>query len=267
MADFFAGNALPGPGAVASTSERNALLGPITWYLLKGIELKSTASDAGNSPTTQLRHGLLLGAITATGLFEHYQPDVATGPQLCQGFLWEPRNMLDTDGTATARIGQMVIAGYVRAGDILLLDQQARAQLFGRFIFDDDLVGNSAGWKQVIAKATDYTVTAADNNTIFTNLGAAALVTFTLPTIAKGLRYRFYSEDNDGIKITAAVADTLVVHNDAAADTVAFSTTGRNIGAGFEIFANSTGAAWLVFPFIWNIADDGSTTSKATVTT
>ena len=267
MADFYAGTALAGPGTVSTTNERNALLGPITWYLLKGIILKSSASDAGNTPTTECRHGLLLGKVAADGFYEHYQPNVATGQEVAEGFLFQSRSTIDTDGNAVNRTAQMVVAGWVRASDLLLLDQQARAQMFGRFIFDDLPVGNSSGWQRVIAKAEAYTVTVTDNNTTFTNLGATAKVVFTLPAIAKGLRYRFYSEDNDGLQILAATADTLVVHNDVAADSVEVATTGRNIGAGFEIIANSDATKWLVIPYTWNIADDGSTTSKAAIST
>lgn len=267
MSDFFAGHAYPGPGVVEETAERNVVWGPTDWTLLKSINIATTAADAGNSPTTELRQGLLMGKVAASAEYEHYQPNGTTGVGVAEGVLWNSRRVIDTGGTATKRIGQLMVAGNVKAGQLLLLDQQARAQMANRFLFDDDLPGNTSGWLEVVAKAADYTVTAADNNRVFTNQGASALVTFTLPAIAKGLRYRFYSEDNDGIKITAATADTLVTHNDAAADTIAFSTTGRNIGAAFEILANADGTKWLVFPFIWNIADDGTTVSKATITT
>lgn len=268
MADQYAYSGMPGPSDVAITQERAFVLGPITWYLLKGIVINgTTATDAGNTPTTELRVGLLMSKITATGLHTNYAPDATDGSQIVEGVLWESRRTIDSDGVTVNRPGQIVIAGYVRASDLILLDQQARSQMSNRFIFDDDLGGSGTGVSAVIAKTADYVVTAADNNAIFTNRGATALVNFTLPTIAKGLRFRFYCEDNDGIKITSVVADTLVTHNDDAADSVAFSTTARCIGAGFEVVANDNASKWLVFPFVWNVADDGSTTSKATIVT
>lgn len=260
---------LPGMGTAVLSTEASFLWGADTWYLTKSILLISTCVDATNTPTTDLRPGLVLGQITATpALHTAYSPVATDGSQIAAGVLFSGMRMLNAvSGSVENKQAVMVVAGPVKGANLTGLDQFARSHMFGRFIFDDLLVGNPSGWLDVVAKATDYTVVAADNNRIFTNLGAAALVTFTLPAIAKGLRYRFYSEDNDGIKITAATADTLVVHNDVAADTVAFSTTGRNIGAAFEIFANSDATKWLVFPFVWNIADDGSTTSKATITT
>lgn len=268
MADFFSYSAPAGTGTDSVSTERQIMWGPNPWFVLKQARIVNTATDVGNTPTTELRAGLLMGQLDATPFtFTNYAPNAVDGTEKVSGFLWESRKMTDSDGVAQDRDGQVCVAGPVKAGQLILLDQQARAQMYNRFIFDDDLTGNSAGWKRVVAKTADYTVLVADNNTIFTNLGTLALVTFTLPTIAKGLRYRFYSEDNDGIRVASAITDTLVVHNDVAADSIAFSTTGRNIGAAFEVFANSDASKWLVFPFVWNIADDGSTTSKATIVT
>lgn len=261
MADFYPSSAMPGPSAVSTTNERSALLGPITWYLLKGIVVDSSASDATNSPTTELRHGLLLGKVTSTGRYQHYQPDGTTGVQLCEGFLWEARRTIDSEGNSVNRPAQMVIAGYVKADQLLLLDQQARGQMFGRFIFDDSLLGNSCGWRQVIAKTADYTVTTTDNNTIFTNKGAAGAVNFTLPTIAKGLRYRFFVEADQNVTVTAATADTLVVFNDAAADSIAFSTANEKVGGCIEVFSNSDASKWLVFVML------GAETQTPTIAT
>lgn len=260
MGVFFGGANEPGFTAASETTERMARLGPDDWMLLKGIKLKSTASDAGNTPTTDLRHGLLLGQLTADGLYEHYQPNVATGAQLCQGYLWEPRRMIDGDGTAVAQVAQMVISGYVDASVLLLLDHQARAQLHGRFIFDDDLVGNGCGWKQVLAKTDNYTVLAADNNTIFTNQGASAAVTFTLPTLAKGLRYRFFAEAAQNVHVVSATSDNLVVFNDAAADSINMNTSNEIVGAAVEVFANADGTKWLIFEMV----HDGQTLVVAT---
>src|SRR3954464_2262736 len=103
MADQFASQAMPGPSAVSITSEKAPYLYKEGWSILKGVVVKSTASDAGNTPTTELRAGLLLGAVTADGLFEHYQPTVATGPQVAIGSLWEARSMIGSDGTAVNR--------------------------------------------------------------------------------------------------------------------------------------------------------------------
>ena len=52
-------------------------------------------------------------------------------------------------------------------------------------------------------------VTAAQTGLTFANDGASALVTFTLPTAAAGLRYTFVVTDADGLKALAASGDTI----------------------------------------------------------
>lgn len=239
--------------------------------LIVGVTIASDTVDSGATPTTTLRGGLLLGQKTATGLeWGAYSPTSSTaGLTVAAGILMHPLAMYDPlQGAAVDRTAWVLVGGPVVASQVINLDQKARADMFGRVFFDDHYAGNGYyGMKDVVAKTADYTVTAADNGTTFTNLGATALINFTLPTIAKGLRYRFYSEDNDGIKITAATADTIVTHNDDAADSVALSTTGRNIGGMLEIFANSAATKWLCVMYPWNIADDGSTVTKATIVT
>lgn len=117
------------------------------------------------------------------------------------------------------------------------------------------------GWNQVVAKTADYTVVAADNGTVFTTRGAVGAVNFTLPTIAAGLRYRFMNEAGQNMTITSVVADTLVVFNDLAADSIAFSTVAELIGGSFEIMANDDATKWLVFVNL------GSETQTPTVVT
>lgn len=246
MADLFAGTALPGPGAVSITQERMALLGPITWYLLKGIVINgSAATDAGNTPTTELRHGLLMGQRTSDDFFAHYQPNGTDGTQNCQGFLWEARTTIDSDGNTVNRSAQLVIAAYVRTSQLLLLDEQARRQMQGRFIFDDRLCGVIGGYRQTLAKTADYAVVGGtDNDTHFTTTGAAGAVNFTLPAVAKGNRFRFTNTVGQNMTITAP-AGKLVALNNAAATSVAFSTAGQLIGGSMEIVADETGTKWL----------------------
>lgn len=114
--------------------------------------------------------------------------------------------------------------------------------------------------RRVVAKTASYTVTIADNGTIFTNEGAGALVTFTLPDVAaaKGCHYKFFAADNDGIKVASAVGDILVVFNDAAADSVALSTSGDVIGGCFEV--TSTGSLWLVEAHLYDSGVAGAQT-------
>lgn len=248
MADMFPYQALAGFQAADLTVERQATWGGATWYLLKGAQIASGAADAGNSPTTQLRHGLLLGIVAATLVATNYAPNAADGSNVVAGFLWEQRNMLDTAGNAVSRVGQIVCAGAVQGSQLILLDEQARRQMQGRFIFDDRLCGTLGGYRQIIAKTTGYQiVNGTDNDTHFTTTGAAGSVTFTLPaTIQKGQRWRFTNCVGQNMVITAP-AGKFVLFNNAAATSLTFSTAGNLIGANVEVVVDETGAKYIAF--------------------
>lgn len=262
MATLGAYTGLPGMGPTAESTENAFLWGPDSWILLKSIVIDSAATDSGSTPTTDLRPGLVMGQVTSTKRYKAYSPTATTGEQIAEGVLFHGVRMLrPIDATADHQLAQLVVAAPVKGGSLFGVDNFARAHMHGRFIFDDLLVGNQSGWKDVVAKTADYTVVAADNNTIFTNRGAAGAVNFTLPAIAKGLRYRFCVEADQNVTITAATADTLVVFNDAAADSIAFSTVAERIGGAFEIYANDNASKWLVFVML------GAETQTPTIAT
>lgn len=107
------------------------------------------------------------------------------------------------------------------------------------------------GLKKISAKTADYSVLAADCGTTFTTRGAAGAVNFTLPatsTISAGWWARFFNVADQDMIVTAATADTMVVFNDPTADSIAFSTTGEQVGSGVEVVWDGTG--WLTFTFL-----------------
>lgn len=239
---------LPGMGPTVESSENSFLWGPNTWYLLKGVVISSAAVDAGSSPTTDLRTGLVMGKVTSSGEYVAYSGTATDGSEVAEGILFEGRRTLSPlTNLAEDKLGQIVVGGAVKGGSLYGIDQLARAQMHGRFVFDDDLPGNTFGWKQVTAKTANYTVTASDKNTIFTNQGASGSVTFTLPTLAKGLKYRFFVEADQTVIVASAAADTLVVFNDVAADSIAFQTSSEKVGGAIEVIANADATKWLVF--------------------
>lgn len=260
-------NLTPGQLASRESVEVGLLWGPMSQVVTAQVILSSTTVDARSSVTTDLQAGLVLGKITSGGEYVNYSATATDGSQVAQGILAHPVQMLNASNTAVDQLATIIIAGPVKNGSCGGLNAFARAQLYGRIYFDDDFRGNSFGWRDVVAKTADYTVTGDDNGTIFTNRGASAGVNFTLPTIAKGLRYRFMAEAAQSITLTAATVDTLVVFNDAAADTVALSSSGKIIGGWLEVIANDDASKWLVFGGGMNTADDGTNVTKFTITT
>ena len=104
----------------------------------------------------------------------------------------------------------------------------------------------------VTAKATSYAVTAAETGSVFTTTGATGAVTFTLPLLSLGLEYWFMNtvDQNMTVQPNAGELDTMVVFNDAGADSIAFSTAGEKIGGSIRVICDGT--YWLVFQLCTN---------------
>jgi hypothetical protein len=58
-------------------------------------------------------------------------------------------------------------------------------------------------------KIADYTVLATENHSNFTNYGAIGTITFTLPTIAANLHYRFFRSTSQEVRIDAGALNKI----------------------------------------------------------
>lgn len=95
------------------------------------------------------------------------------------------------------------------------------------------------------AKTADYTILAASDpsGTVFTNRGAGGTVIFTLPAAAAalaGVFYEFLGVADQTITVAPPVADTLLVVNDVAADSLTISTSAHKIGAHMRVVCDGT---------------------------
>jgi hypothetical protein len=61
----------------------------------------------------------------------------------------------------------------------------------------------------VTAKTADYTVTTADNGSIFTNTGASGAVVFSLPAATVGLHYKFGVGAAQALRVDANGVETI----------------------------------------------------------
>jgi len=275
--EFTGAFGLPSVQAALETSENVFWWGRFEQEAFIGSLIDGSARDSQNSITDVLRPGLLMGKITASGKLKEWSPAAVDGTQDVYGVLGYSQKMQRLGANADRWLGWIYTWGFIKAERILLggasnfgIDQTVggvsyehliRAQVHNRFTFNDQLEGNNfGGIRSVVAKTTDYTVTAADHDTLFTTRGAAGAVNFTLPTTAlAGLRYRFIAVADQNLTVTAGTADTMVTANDAAADSVAFSTSSEKIGGSFEVFGDGT--SWLV---VTHIPQDGHTITVAT---
>lgn len=87
-------------------------------------------------------------------------------------------------------------------------------------------------------KTAAYTVLESDSGTTFTTYGAAASVTFTLPSNPKaGLVYWFVIGADYEVVITGD-ADSLCTFNDLTATSVTLTTASQHLGACVKVFAD-----------------------------
>lgn len=256
-------SALPGIQSVLGTVENHFWWDRFENQIWLPAVIDGASRDSGNTVTDVLRPGLLLGRVTSTNKCKQFDPTATDGTAKVFGILGYAHKMTSMGSNADRYIGWVMVSGCVKADKLLIPGQSSfgisgnayehliRRSMHPRFLFSDRLQGNdSGGWHQIVAKTADYTVTGADSNTLFTNRGASGTVNFTLPaTPAQGLRFGFHVVANQTVTLTSGTADTLIVLNDATADTVSLATTSLKIGGHLEVIGDGTG--WLVVPHQW----------------
>lgn len=204
--------------------------------------------DTGNSPTFELRPGLLLGQVITTGKYKQYNPAATDGTEVASAVLIEGLRMLDFSGAAVDRFYAVLVGGPVQASKLFNLDNMARQQM-DKFSFDD--IFNMAGnhwfpWKRFQTKTAAYSVVANDNMSLFDNTGAVGSVTFTLPAIANGYLFGFRVQADQSVVVTSNEGTNMVTFNNASATSVSFATGGAKIGGMFYVYSNPAGTKWIV---------------------
>lgn len=276
MFNFQGANLVPGLQTVLETTENQFWIGRWENQIWHYGDIVSTAVDAGNTNgTTTLRAGLLLGQITASGKLKQWDPAATDGSQNVYGILGAMQPMRYGAGSSTADrlVGMVMVAGRIDPAKLIVPGDTTlgiagtveefdiRNQLGTRFMFADGLISLPvSGWYGPVAKTGNYTVLDSDNNTLFTNSGAAGTVNFTLPVTAKkGLRYAFYVAADQTLTVTSGTADTMVVFNDIAADSISFGTAGEKVGGMITVIGD--GSKWLT------IVNLGAETQTPTIVT
>lgn len=204
--------------------------------------------DSGNSPTYELRPGLLLGQVISTGKYKQYSPTATDGSEVAAAVLVEALRMQDFNGNNVDRFYAVLVGGPIQGSKVLGLDLMARQQM-DKFIFDDifSIPGNHwFPWKRFQTKTAAYTVVANDNYTLFDNVGATAAITFTLPVLANGYLFGFRVQAGQNVTVASNEGDNMIAFNDVSADSVAFSTGGELIGGMMVVYTNPGATKWIV---------------------
>lgn len=247
--------AMPGFSTLAQTIEAAVTWGGDRAPFLEqeGTPIYSGCVDAGNSPTSYLRPGLLLGKASsgaAAGLVTAYAAGNTDGSQQVWGVLLRGLSMLDLNGVPETKYGKILVGGPVKSNQLIGLDAFARRQMSGRFQFDDDIqeqYGIFAGFPSLeVPKTAAYQVLASDVGTLFTNTGAGGAVTFTLPAIAAGLSFEFLVTAAQNLTVASKEGANIVWDGNASANSLAFSTASHQIGGHLQFVANAAGAKWYV---------------------
>lgn len=245
------GNA-PGLGAAVETFEQAWSWGPYGSLIWTPGQIYSGAVDSNNTPTTNLRPGLVLG-LNSSGQWTNYSATATDGSQIAAGILPIGLTMLDfLTSTGQSKVFGIVIGGRIQASKLIGLDLMARAQLSPRFIFDDFPTNASANsgsrfpWNNFVTKTAAYQVLATDNYTLFDNTGAVGSVTFTLPAIANGYCFGFRAAAAQNVLVSSSEGSNMIGFNNLTASTVAFQSGGATIGGMFIVYSNPAATKWIV---------------------
>ena len=253
MSDINTYGALPGINTQVTSSEATVFVGRENRVEYGTIVLDSTAVDAGNTPTTTLRPGLVLGRITSSGNYKAYSVTATDGSEVARAVLDQGVTTLDNTGTAVAKEGHVVLNAILNSGNLIGLDYTARQQLLasGRYGFSDDIGSGPVSlgrWEREIPKTANYTVVAADNGKLFTTTGATGEVDFTLPAIATsaGLAFEFLNTVDQIMKVISAEGTNIIWDGVTQFTSLAFSTASHKCGGHLQFTANKAGTAWYV---------------------
>jgi hypothetical protein len=238
---------VPGIGADRTVAESEILWGADqarNGALWQSKVISGAARDAGNTPTTVLRPGLIMGIVTSTGEFEEWDADATDGTEHIAGILDCELRAQDYDATNQDRVFRMLVGrAPIKARKLLIQGAAflanadeflARRQLaMAQFVLDDDPFNYTSGLNQRLLRVTAagaHAITAAMNGSLIIYSNAAAVAP-TLPTIQPGLSYDILREGDEEIVIASAAGDDIIVGNDLSADSLTFTTAGNHIGA------------------------------------
>lgn len=219
--------------------------------------LATNAPDAANS-VTGASNGLVYEGATAND----YETTVsATDPTA-------DRSIVLPDGAGTVMLSSLATnavdaANSVTGASNALVFEGATANNFELSLVPADVAADRtltlpdragtlapAGW--TVAKTTDYPVVAADVGTIFTNTGAGAGETFTLPAAADNLIYTFCTVASYQVAVDPNGTDQILALTNSGGDKITNSTPGNCV-----TLLGVTGVGW-VTPAIYGTWADGN---------
>ena len=251
MSGGMGGFGVGGVGSERSTYESEILWGGSdsqTASLAKSAQFSGAARDAGNTPTTVLRAGLIMGRLDSGSEYEEWDADASDGTQNIAGILDRAElRMQDFDATNQDRHFRLLVGrAPVKARKLLiegsaLVGHQdeylARRQLAAAgFVLDDDPFGYKAGRGDRVELVTGTTDTlTADQNGMTLFYNNVASVTVTLPAIKPGLEFDLIRAGDEEFIVQSAEGDNVIAGGDLSADKVTWTTASEHLGARIRV--------------------------------
>jgi hypothetical protein len=124
--------------------------------------------------------------------------------------------------------------------------------------------------RNILALTGDTTLTFPGySDALITNEGATGAVVITIPagsTALRGVSFEVYVTDNQSVTVATTTTDTLAVDGDAAADSIAWSTSSHKIGNSARFTCLGAGVAGTTAGWICQLYPAATTTTIATQT-
>lgn len=223
---------IPGQADADSTAEIDLVWRSDTKLnIWDGGYLLSTATDAGNTPTTHLRAGLLLGQVAATGKWKQWTPSASDGTERICGVLGRSKNLAEG---VDKFVGSILQGGFLKNDNIIIpgnasaglvgdnLESVVRNLLAERFILDDR---RNALVPRRLTLTADKTIDSSFHNTVITNEGASAAVTVTLPAPTKDFYLELHQVTNQQLDIETPSTNQLKLMDGTTAQTLAIGSS------------------------------------------
>ncbi len=234
---------VPGLSTARETYENEFRWGSQYQGVITNGLISGAARDSGNSPTSELRVGLLLGQIIASGKYIQYSPSATDGSEVASAILMEGFRTVDFENNNQDKLYGVLVGGPVKASKVLNLDLMARQQM-DKFIFDDifQVVGNHwFPWKRFQTKIAAYSIVASDNFTMFDDTGTGGTVVLTLPAIAPGYMFGLRATGSNILRFTSNEGSNVI-----GTTLTQSSVSVTAIGGIIWIYSNPAGTKWIV---------------------
>lgn len=232
----------PGIDSVLETVQNQFWWGRNEQQTFMPATVSGAARDAGNTVTTVLRGGLLLGRVTATGLLKEWNPTGTDGSEVIYGILPAPLSLLD-NGSGADRYTYVFVKGNVYSDRLYVPGQAAEGivadaqefnilnQLVDRGYLLDKHVqyGHPLTLRPRYMTAAEIaadaiTVLTSDHGRTFDLASADATTTVTLPLPQKGLTFRVVSSAAQTTTMALTATSYLIVPGNAAATSLSLTT-------------------------------------------